>query len=390
MYSPDNSRHFKPVVEPSSGVVSWQMSTRIAFHRQGFYFVNASMTDDGRYLYFHCYEPPAVWGCLGQIDFETDEVRMFPETQFMAASPLIDTVTGEMFWANRFGIFRRGPGPEDPVRRICGVPAELNPAETDFCFRTVPESYATHLTFTPAKKGLFLDLRIRDRFVQGVLNIADGRYDIWTDEGVGFNHGQHNPHRPGLALVAKDFWEELATGERHGIPFSADGVFERMWLVKSDGTRKLLPPAEGMRATHEFWSADGKKVYYCFYPRRDSDPPRVGVARYNIDTDQSEIVADVSSSHAYCTADERFLVYDRHLAGYRGCPCRVAFFDTATRKETVLCAQMGPLNTPEDPSIYHPDPHPRFVARDNWIVYTGSEPDRAMTLALVKTADLIR
>lgn len=38
------------------------------------------MDDQGRYLWFYCYFPPASYRTLGVVDFTTDEVHHFPET----------------------------------------------------------------------------------------------------------------------------------------------------------------------------------------------------------------------------------------------------------------------------------------------------------------------
>jgi hypothetical protein len=73
---------FTPVTHPESGVTIYVLTRRVAPLQQGFYFVNNSMSDDGRYLWFHCAFPPSLGRTLGVVDFQTGEVRHFPETQF--------------------------------------------------------------------------------------------------------------------------------------------------------------------------------------------------------------------------------------------------------------------------------------------------------------------
>ena len=53
MYTVENSRHFRRMQDPVSGAVYYVMDTHVAAQQQGFYFVNPSMSDDGRYLWVY-------------------------------------------------------------------------------------------------------------------------------------------------------------------------------------------------------------------------------------------------------------------------------------------------------------------------------------------------
>ena len=53
MKTPQTSRHFERRVDEVSGVTRYVLTTRLAEYQQGFYFVNNSMTRDGRYLWFY-------------------------------------------------------------------------------------------------------------------------------------------------------------------------------------------------------------------------------------------------------------------------------------------------------------------------------------------------
>ena len=78
MYNPETSKHFEPFIDPKTGVKSYVLKTKVAGQQQGFYFVNRAMDEQGRYLWFYCTNPPAVYMTLGVVDFEDDEVRWFP------------------------------------------------------------------------------------------------------------------------------------------------------------------------------------------------------------------------------------------------------------------------------------------------------------------------
>lgn len=63
--------------------------------------------------------------------------------------------------------------------------------------------------------------------------------------------------------------------------------------------------------------------------------------------------------------------------------------DTSKRLIPVLtCNPVVEGWTPEDPSIYHIDPHPRFVLDDRLVTFTTTVCGR-VDLAVAETAELI-
>ena len=76
------SKHFVTVTDPESGVDYYVLSERYAPYQKGFYFVNNSMTADGRYLWFIVQYPPLdqSFAHLAYIDFETDEAVICHDT----------------------------------------------------------------------------------------------------------------------------------------------------------------------------------------------------------------------------------------------------------------------------------------------------------------------
>ena len=132
-------------------------------------------------------------------------------------------------------------------------------------------------------------------------------------------------------------------------------------------------PAMHNYATHEWWAADGKKLYYCC--------DNYGI--YGIDLATGEditILEGVDPWHCHSTADDKYFVFDEkkleRYGGkwYRGCPAAVNFLNYENGKCIKIVTEM-PENgaTPENPNNYHIDPHPRFTSDEKYIVFTTTE-----------------
>src|SRR5258706_14648651 len=109
---PEESPLFTRWHDPVSGVESLILRNAAAPFQQSFYFVNPSFTADARYLWFYAVHPPGGHH-LGVADLVEQTVRYCPETLFLDASPYVDPVTGEVYWANGIEEWKPGPGPED-------------------------------------------------------------------------------------------------------------------------------------------------------------------------------------------------------------------------------------------------------------------------------------
>ena len=366
MKTPETSRLFERRVDPVSGVAHYVLTEKVCEYQQGFYFVNNSMTSDGRYLWFYATINPIYDGRvrhLGYVDFELDEVILCPDVVFSTdASPYIDGESGTLYYSYENCLYKREVGKDKRAVLLC------KPKIDGFVSRL-----CTHLTMTSDGKHFFLDARVGNhKFVQGLVDMETGDFEKWTESTRSTNHGQINPKNDRLALCAYDGYTDMDTGESYRIPKNADGIYERLWTVTPDGTRTMHPPMNNY-ATHEWWSADGNKIYYCcdYY----------GI--YGIDLRTGEDIAileGVDPWHAHCTADERLFVYDEkkleRYGGkwYRGCPAAVHLLNRDTGKIATIVTEM-PENghTPENPNNYHIDPHPRFTDNEKYIVFTTSE-----------------
>jgi len=229
---------------------------------------------------------------------------------------------------------------------------------------------------------VFLDARVDDRFIQGMLDIKTGQFEKWGEESVCVNHGQVNPVNDRLALCAHETrWTDSKNVE-HRIQ-NVDGIYPRLLLVEPNNKRRIVRPMNNT-ATHEHWAADGKGFYYCSWGRE------YGVIYYDLASGQQQRVAPVHAAHATMSADHCFFTYDCSVGPwYRGCSWQVGFYNTVAKKEIFLYTVLPAFNSKENPSKLHPDPHPQFVCGDKYIICTINRGDGRMDLSVTPVAPLI-
>ena len=178
-----------------------------------------------------------------------------------------------------------------------------------------------------------------------------------------------NPKNPNLALGAYDFNSDVVTGEFYTIPKDENGVYQRLWTMTRDGKKTNHAPNNNF-ASHEWWSNDGKKIYYVNYN---------GIHRLNLETGEHINVHESNPWHAFASKDESYyvydeVIYDKYDKWYRGCPSKLKFYDAKTDKLIEIVSYM-PSNefTPQNQCEYHIDPHPRRTENEKYIVFTTSE-----------------
>lgn len=377
MKTPETSALFSKRVDKESGVTYYVLTEKTATFQQGFYFVNNSMTNDGRYLWFYASFPPVFEGALrqlGVIDFETDEMYLCNDTLFEHAAPYVDPETGVIYFTWNGRIFRRGPGKEEKTEELATIPTKGS-----------PNHISTHITFTPDQKEILLDVREgNSNFYTGTYNLETKTFTKWYDSPFLINHGQMNPKNPDLALHAYDHYADCVTGEACTIPYDENGVYQRLWTVTRDGKATNYPPNNNY-ATHEWWSADGDKIYYV---------NEYGIQRIHLVTGEHENLHPSRPWHAFSSKDESFYVYDEVLFEdydfwYRGCPAKVTFWDRKTDKEIDIVSRMPAYGTPDNPCNYHIDPHPRMTDNEKYIVFTTTT-EGSVDLAIVPVAELLK
>ena len=352
--------------DPRSDVESWILSRRIAPLQQTFYFVNSGWSADGRYYWFYAAFPPAGDSNYGRtlavIDFEEGEVRHFPEAQFLDASPAVDPSGSDAYWCNGLDLWKRGPGRRDPAVWVNRFPEALAKNRR-------PWRLATHLTFSADGRSVNLDAEIGREWFAGHAPLDGGPVEIWRRFESGHNHAQFSPTDPGLQLIAQDSAVDPVTGE-------SPRYENRMWLLRQDGSAEpLLEGDECRMHGHEWWSADGRRVWYVHYGR--------GVAYAGLQDRRPHLAWPLlKASHAHCDAAERFLVADA-VPSDRS-ESRVAFLNRETGRAVDIVSQL-----PHLPELrkYHIHPHPRFGLDDRYICYTTTVLGQ-VDIAFVRVADL--
>jgi hypothetical protein len=372
----DDSPLFTPWTDPESGVRSFILSSRVAPQQQSFYFVNSSLTDDGRYYWFYCSFPPggnANYGrSLAVADLWENRVHHFPETLFLDASPLVDRRTGEMYWCTGSEVWKRSPNPEDQAVFINRFPDKLI-KNRRLC------RLSTHLTFSADRKALNFDAEVGAEWFVGHIPLDGRAVVVWQKFGRCYNHGQFSPTDPELQLIAQDNSVHPLTGE-------ISGYDNRLWLIRrgekaypvypeaipmtkdalvrnghreSESPRRLVD--ERALHGHEWWSADGRHIWYVHYG--------IGVERVPL---RGPVVAELVwpiryVSHAHTDASEKWIVADC-LPADRPEEGRVVFFNQETKREINIVSHIPYAK--EQQRCYHVHAHPQFCGGDRYICYT--------------------
>ncbi|MCA9894733.1 MAG: hypothetical protein KC615_17220 [Anaerolineae bacterium] len=356
---------FTPWTDPQSSLTTYILTKKAAPVHEVFYYVNNSMTNDGRYLWFYCAYPPSDRRTLGLLDMQTGEINVYPDVQIMGA-PHVDPETGDIFWGMGSSVWRRGKRPQDTPELVGSIPADLIGS------RRV-ERVATHLTRSADGKEFFLDAFIGLQAVFGSLNIETGDYQHWHSFNRNHNHAQFSPTDPDLVLFAQENHPDPITG----LTFR---ITDRMWLMRrGEAPRPVF--SEPTVVTHEWWDEDGDHVW-CIHSS--------GTWRVNIHTQEVENLEwPVGAWHSHHHPNGKYVVGDARAKGvpfYRGCPSWVEFLN----RETGQCVRF--INNPERIDYvgqnYHIDPHPRFVGAGQYVVFTTTVLGD-VDLGIIPTADLI-
>ena len=389
MFTPLTSRHFTTHVDPVTRMTFYVLSTRPAGVQQNFYFVNSPCEPSRRYLWFYCAFPPAPGRCAGVLDFASDEVRVFPDTFTQSVeSCMVDEETGGLYWGNSRGIWYRTPHPQDRARLVAPMPQEASVH--------LGSSMATHLTFSPDRRELAVDIQTPNgtygSFI-GTVSLETGCFTQWyrTDNGVPYNHAQFCPSDRDLIMVAHEGSINISLGKRMSPSLTPDGIYPRLQLIRRDGSREMRKPLNNY-ATHEWWAADGKSIYYC---------SKNHIVRDRLGSHEPEAVCHIpieggnGTWHAHCTRDEQYFIVDGSrpsmgLSWWRGCESTVRFWNDRTKKlcELVHSNPVVENWTPDNPCPYHIDPHPRFVWDDQWVSFTTTVSGR-VDIALAPVDQLL-
>jgi len=371
MFTPETSKHFKKYVD-ESGVVSYILTTRVAPVQQVFYFTNTSMTNDGRYLWFLCTYPPSTTQICAVLDFETDEITVHHETAGPRETlPQVDVDNGDIILGNGRGMYRIHPNDTENFEEI---------ATSAVISRTVVDRFQknlmgdkpgaglkpSHLLWDNSKKKVLIDSQITLKGTRvGTIDVETGEYTPWLEsEDVRYNHAAICPTNPDIGLLAEDFYVDVATGEYKLIRTLEDGTLCRIILATKDGRAEVIPPMFKTRATHEWWSYDGKAIY--------SVDMTMGLCRYDLEKKEWELRVPGKAWHGHSTMDEKYYVSDIDLVeqNFRGCESAVRFYNYETKKDVYIITKNPRANTPEKQNPFHMDPHPGFTCNDKYVTHT--------------------
>lgn len=355
--------------DPKSGVESFLLEGAAAPFQQSFYYVNPSLTDNGRYYWFYCAFPPSGSSNTGRslavADFWTGKIRHYPETQFLDASPLVDLTTGEIYWCSQLEIWKRGPEPESQAVRVNSFPAAIVNRRHVACL-------STHLTFSADHKAVNIDAQIGREWYLGHAPLDGSPVVIWKKFDRMFHHAQFSPADPDLQLIAQDYSVDPSTGKECGVD-------QRLWLLRRGEEPETLYPGGGSEMQgHEWWSADGQRVWYVHYHH--------GIEYLDIRERKPVCVWPLETvSHGHVDAAERYVVAD-FLPPEKPEERRVAFYNRATGREIDIVSHLP--QTPVGQEKYHVHAHPQFCYGDRYICYTTTVRGR-VDVAFVSVESLV-
>lgn len=350
-----------PWTDPISGITSYLLNNPHGNWQQAFYFTNSGWTDDGKYLWFYSFYPPAQSKHLGVANFAENTIDLYPETQFSDASPAVDKNNGDVYWISGLDLYRRSPAPEAKPELISSFPA-------DFAKSRHPRRIATHLTFSVDRKSLNFDAEVGSEWLAGDFPLDGSPPRVWKKFNICFNHAQFSPIDNNTMLIAQDGWTDAATGENHGYT-------HRMWILKRDGSCDPVYDYPTPKHGHEWWDPAGKTVWYIHYGH--------GVERIELASKKGELIWPGDIAHAYATVDGQYLVGDSNPN--EKSDWNVLFYDVKKKKEIKIAAKMPKRDVPD--KRYHLHPHPRFCCKDQFITYT-TLVNNAVTLAIVPVEKL--
>ncbi len=401
---------FTAWTDPQSGVVSYILTpadgsasqSRVAPLQQSFYYVNPSLSADGRYYWFYCAFPPAnsasTGRCLGVVDFLLGSIHWFPETAFSEASPMLDPVSGDVYWANGSGIWTRSADPLDRPRFINAFSYEITRGQK-------VNHYATHLTLSADRRFLNVDSRIgTGDYVIGRAPLDGSDIEIWQRATRLYNHGQFNPRDPDIILLAQENGWDSTNG-------AAIGKDNRLWTIRRGGELQAvyprpIPAGPNYSAIsynphlevpivkvctdprqmhgHEWWSADGGSIWYIHYKR---GVERVALSAAGTEEAAPELMwPHITVSHAHTDSTCRYIVLDA-LPPDEPDTHHISFVNLDTSRSVDIVSHLP--CPPRSLRRYHIHAHPQFCGNDRLICYTTTVLG-GVDVAFTRVSDLIQ
>lgn len=376
MKTPETSKLFEKWTDPESGIVSYILKPGILdYYQQSVYFVNKSMSNDGRFILFSVCGNEFSDDYKGKeyavVDFKKDKAYRINLPFYNIVSDIPD---GKIIYYHDKAVYCRDLN-KDPFAdiKLCDMPENFTKYQ-----QGTDQGCPCHLTLNHDRTKIFFDsIFPKDEFIQGVLDLTTGEYEEWCKSPHIVDHGQFNPVRDDIALAAFEVQYTDTAGVVHSVYdiLKETGVYPRLQLYKK-GSREQVKALHNY-ATHERWNEQGDGFYYC---------TDFGVEYCDLETRDMWEVSPIGV-HAMMSTDKRYIVSDERVGYYyRGSPWRVFFWDNEKKNGIYICTIMHGVATPDKPSKVHPDPHPQFVKNDEYIIYSMMGDDRRINLAITPVA----
>ena len=372
MHTPFTSRHFTKYTDPVSGHTMAILSTKFSPIQQNIYFTNPGSSADCRYFWFSAAFPSGFGRAMAVIDFLKDEAYLFPETSGCSGA-MVEQETGNLYYAKPDAVYYRTPDPWTKPVKVFSIPEEIKAQGGGYAI--------SHLSFTADKKELAVEIGSPNngRWL-GTQELETGKFTQWwhAEPGICYNHIHANPVDVNIISCAHDLWDEKLRANK---PVLVDGIYPRLQVITREGKRTMLKPL-GNGATHEWWSPDGKGLYYVNNKVAGTD---YGVVAFS-PADGSEPYEIFRCStpgafnnlwHAECSRDQNYFVADAAYPCmgepiWRGAESMLYFHNHLTGK-TIKFLTKNPVVegwSPDNPCGYHIDPHPAFIMQDRYISFT--------------------
>ena len=363
----DLSKHpyFTPYRDPKSGIVSYILTEKVAPLQRHFYFAQPSMTADGKYLWFLCFNPPAKYMTLGvvSLDPENPFIKSFPYAAPQGGSPCITPEGDGVYFGVDNSVYKLDL--DGNLTRVITVGSEITHA------RPIDRLF-THASISADGKYIAMDMKIADHVYMSIGNLSTGEIKLLNKYGREYNHAMFSPTDPNLILLDQDWWRDRNSGEYFPID-------NRMWLINTDATRfepvvpSMFYGRDGTEMAHDYFSGDG---YVCW-----SDY-LCGAYECDLETRTPLRVWKRPIIHSHCSKHREYFVGDYTPYSWKTKGCSVIFYDRMTNKEIDIFSNMPYPEIWAD-RYYHVDPHPQFCTEDTFIVceasVIGAEPANAIT-----------
>lgn len=282
--------YFEKFTDPG-GVVSYRIkSDPIGWaNSQSQYYNTKSMTNDERFCYFLVSENEfrpnyhmAAEKAAKILDLQTRQMYTFYAND--GCYPYLDPDTDVIYYCLRSEDRKSARFYKRELRTAADVEVPLAEFTPQLVGLNDPEDLiqrvCSHITLThPDANGhrsVFLDARVGDTFLQGLLNLNTGVWEEWSrnTNQLNLTHGQLNPVRDDEAIVVADGWtdkdgvdhlmSDLGIGYVNDGTHNGAGTYRRMNVLHRNGTLTCIHTHPDYNsATHEGWTPDGMHIYWC-------------------------------------------------------------------------------------------------------------------------------